>query len=240
MVPTPQTNSKAHSRYSSNGSARGTPKDNGSDRKPTPTSQVACHHAWLKVQQCSFVILFLTFAQPHTPRTPASVPITERDFCAVLDGVTFEHVLEGCVPQFLELVQCCSSVIVCRATPLQKSIVVRCVCVCDLLFMSCCSDCVFLLVSVSLCSLVQNHFNKVTLAIGDGANDVSMIQRAHVGVGVLGRSVPRLIVFCGVCLPDVTPLWWLPLHCTLLLGRGHKLPVPLTTPCRHSNTCGRY
>ena len=37
-------------------------------------------------------------------------------------------------------------------------------------------------------SLVQQHFNKVTLAIGDGANDVSMIQRAHVGVGVLGRE----------------------------------------------------
>lgn len=27
---------------------------------------------------------------------------------------------------------------------------------------------------------------KVTLSIGDGANDVSMIIKAHVGVGILG------------------------------------------------------
>ena len=27
-----------------------------------------------------------------------------------------------------------------------------------------------------------------TLAIGDGANDVSMIQQAHVGVGITGRE----------------------------------------------------
>ena len=28
----------------------------------------------------------------------------------------------------------------------------------------------------------------VTLAIGDGANDVSMIQEAHVGIGVMGKE----------------------------------------------------
>ena len=30
--------------------------------------------------------------------------------------------------------------------------------------------------------------NKVTLAIGDGANDVSMIQQAHIGVGISGQE----------------------------------------------------
>lgn len=30
--------------------------------------------------------------------------------------------------------------------------------------------------------------NKVTLAIGDGANDVSMIQMAHIGVGISGQE----------------------------------------------------
>ena len=29
---------------------------------------------------------------------------------------------------------------------------------------------------------------KNTLAIGDGANDVSMILKAHVGVGILGKE----------------------------------------------------
>jgi len=34
----------------------------------------------------------------------------------------------------------------------------------------------------------EKHPNKVTLAIGDGANDVAMILQAHVGVGILGKE----------------------------------------------------
>lgn len=34
--------------------------------------------------------------------------------------------------------------------------------------------------------LVASNTNNVTLAIGDGANDVAMIQKAHVGVGISG------------------------------------------------------
>ena len=34
--------------------------------------------------------------------------------------------------------------------------------------------------------LVKDGLNALTLAIGDGANDVSMIQAAHVGVGISG------------------------------------------------------
>lgn len=30
--------------------------------------------------------------------------------------------------------------------------------------------------------------DKVTLSIGDGANDVNMITQAHVGVGILGKE----------------------------------------------------
>ena len=36
--------------------------------------------------------------------------------------------------------------------------------------------------------LVKDHGNWVTLAIGDGANDVSMIQEAHIGVGIAGKE----------------------------------------------------
>ena len=32
------------------------------------------------------------------------------------------------------------------------------------------------------------HPNETTLAIGDGANDVSMITEAHVGIGIKGRE----------------------------------------------------
>ena len=34
----------------------------------------------------------------------------------------------------------------------------------------------------------QNKPDITTLAIGDGANDVNMIQQAHVGVGILGKE----------------------------------------------------
>lgn len=35
--------------------------------------------------------------------------------------------------------------------------------------------------------LVKRNVKTVTLAIGDGANDVSMIQTAHIGVGISGK-----------------------------------------------------
>jgi phospholipid-transporting ATPase len=34
----------------------------------------------------------------------------------------------------------------------------------------------------------ERHPLKTTLAIGDGANDVAMILKAHVGVGILGKE----------------------------------------------------
>lgn len=37
-------------------------------------------------------------------------------------------------------------------------------------------------------SLVKNGARKITLGIGDGANDVSMIQAAHIGIGISGRE----------------------------------------------------
>ena len=35
---------------------------------------------------------------------------------------------------------------------------------------------------------VKTGLSQMTLAIGDGANDVSMIQKADVGVGIAGRE----------------------------------------------------
>ena len=38
-------------------------------------------------------------------------------------------------------------------------------------------------------NLIKQRFpKKVTLSIGDGANDVNMILQAHVGVGILGKE----------------------------------------------------
>ncbi len=42
--------------------------------------------------------------------------------------------------------------------------------------------------SLNVLRLVKEGAGQVTLAIGDGANDVSMIQAAHVGVGISGQE----------------------------------------------------
>ncbi|KAG7396041.1 hypothetical protein PHYBOEH_002864 [Phytophthora boehmeriae] len=62
---------------------------------------------------------------------------------------------------FLKLALQSATVIVCRASPIQKALVVE---------------------------LVKSGVPDVTLAVGDGANDVSMIRAAHVGVGVMGQE----------------------------------------------------
>ncbi|KAJ3328024.1 hypothetical protein HDU76_010729, partial [Blyttiomyces sp. JEL0837] len=64
-------------------------------------------------------------------------------------------------PKLLSLGIACHSVICCRVTPLQKALVVK---------------------------MVKKGLKVMTLAIGDGANDVSMIQAADVGVGIMGRE----------------------------------------------------
>ncbi|KAJ3056861.1 hypothetical protein HK097_003397 [Rhizophlyctis rosea] len=81
----------------------------------------------------------------------------------IIDGRTLEYALESDIKFiFLELATLCRAVICCRVSPLQKALVVKLV--------------------------KKNVAGCVTLAIGDGANDVSMIQAAHVGVGISGME----------------------------------------------------
>ncbi|KAF9360352.1 hypothetical protein BGX26_009704 [Mortierella sp. AD094] len=78
----------------------------------------------------------------------------------IIDGKSLEFALEKDVEEvFLELAVLCKAVVCCRVSPLQKALVVK---------------------------LVKRNLNAILLAIGDGANDVSMIQAAHVGVGISG------------------------------------------------------
>lgn len=85
-----------------------------------------------------------------------------KAYAMVVDGHTLNYAF---LPEnekfFLALAQKCQSVVCCRATPLQKGNVVK---------------------------LVRDHLQKMTLAIGDGANDVSMIQTADIGVGISGQE----------------------------------------------------
>ena len=47
---------------------------------------------------------------------------------------------------------------------------------------------VFFIICLKVTSLVKKGARKITLSIGDGANDVSMIQAAHIGVGISGME----------------------------------------------------
>jgi len=94
-----------------------------------------------------------------------SLKTDSLDLALVVDGSTLAFVFTDlqCMRLFSMLSLLCQSVICCRVSPMQKSQVVK---------------------------LVKEHFafKPVTLAIGDGANDVSMIQEAHVGVGMMGNE----------------------------------------------------
>ncbi|XP_026991104.2 phospholipid-transporting ATPase IA isoform X5 [Tachysurus fulvidraco] len=86
----------------------------------------------------------------------------ENDFALIIDGKTLKYALTFGVRQyFLDLALSCKAVICCRVSPLQKSEVVE---------------------------MVKKQVKVITLAIGDGANDVGMIQSAHVGVGISGNE----------------------------------------------------
>merc|ERR1711871_1020693 len=99
------------------------------------------------------------YDRQHPTQKPVEIAI-------VMDGPSFKyfdeenHIQRG---RLLFLGQNCRSVVACRLTPVQKQ---------------------------QLVGLVKNDAvpKAVTLAIGDGANDVSMIREADVGIGIIGKE----------------------------------------------------
>ncbi|XP_071642115.1 probable phospholipid-transporting ATPase IA isoform X4 [Temnothorax longispinosus] len=84
----------------------------------------------------------------------------KNEVALIIDGSTLDYALSCDIRmEFLELCSACKVVICCRVSPIQKAEVV---------------------------DLITSNKKAVTLAIGDGANDVAMIQKAHIGVGISG------------------------------------------------------
>ncbi|KAL8162065.1 hypothetical protein V2J09_013554 [Rumex salicifolius] len=80
----------------------------------------------------------------------------------IIDGTSLVYILDSELEKVLfEVASHCAVVLCCRTAPLQKAGVV---------------------------ALIKNRTDAMTLAIGDGANDVSMIQEADVGVGISGQE----------------------------------------------------
>ncbi|CAM8927243.1 unnamed protein product [Rhodiola kirilowii] len=83
-------------------------------------------------------------------------------FALIIDGASLVYILDSELEeQLFQLASGCSVVLCCRVAPLQKAGIV---------------------------ALVKKRTDDMTLAIGDGANDVSMIQMADVGIGISGQE----------------------------------------------------
>ncbi|XP_075056125.1 phospholipid-transporting ATPase IH isoform X2 [Mixophyes fleayi] len=93
-----------------------------------------------------------------------------QDYGLIIDGAALSLIMkpreDGSSTNyrevFLEICRNCSAVLCCRMAPLQKAQIVK--------------------------LIKTSRERPITLAIGDGANDVSMILEAHVGIGIIGKE----------------------------------------------------
>ncbi len=86
-----------------------------------------------------------------------------KNMSIIIDGIALEEIFssDNLSLLFFNLAVVAKSVLCCRMNPSQKSKIVK---------------------------LVKNNGKWVTLAIGDGVNDVPMIMEAHVGIGIQGKE----------------------------------------------------
>ncbi|KAI9594921.1 ATPase, class II, type 9A [Syncephalis fuscata] len=85
----------------------------------------------------------------------------KRDCCLVIDGESLQLCLDQCRDEFIALAVQLPAVVCCRCSPTQKADITR---------------------------IIKQTTGRRVCAIGDGGNDVSMIQAAHVGVGIEGKE----------------------------------------------------
>ncbi|XP_048228704.1 putative phospholipid-transporting ATPase 9 [Ricinus communis] len=110
-------------------------------------------------------------------------------YALIIDGKSLTYALEDDIKKlFLELAIGCASVICCRSSPKQKALVTK---------------------------LVKEGTGKTTLGIGDGANDVGMLQEADIGIGISGVEGMQAVMSSDVAIAQFRYLE------RLLLLHGH-------------------
>ncbi|GJJ69282.1 phospholipid-translocating ATPase [Entomortierella parvispora] len=85
----------------------------------------------------------------------------KKDCCLVIDGESIQLCLDYLREEFIEITVRLPVVVCCRCSPTQKADIAR---------------------------LIKQYTKKRICCIGDGGNDVSMIQQADVGVGIVGKE----------------------------------------------------
>lgn len=113
-----------------------------------------------------------------------------RSDCAlIISGESLDICLSYYEPEFMELATAAPAVVCCRCSPTQKAQVVQ---------------------------LIQKHTGKRTAAVGDGGNDVSMIQQADAGIGIEGREGKQASLAGDFSIPQFSHL------ARLLLVHGRR------------------
>ena len=79
----------------------------------------------------------------------------------IIDGDSLDLALNHCEKEFFETAMKAPAVVCCRCSPTQKRIIVK---------------------------TIKKYTDKRTAAVGDGGNDVAMIQEADVGIGIVGKE----------------------------------------------------
>ncbi len=104
----------------------------------------------------------------------------------IIDGDTLDLALNNLEKDFFETAMKAPSVVCCRCSPTQKRIIVK---------------------------TIKNYTDKRTAAVGDGGNDVAMIQEADVGIGIVGKEGLQASLAADYSILefnylDTLLLWW--------------------------------
>lgn len=93
----------------------------------------------------------------------------------IMTAASLELAMTNYMEKFVKLAEQCHSVILCRVSPFMKAHVTQ---------------------------IVKENIKKAqTLAVGDGANDVGMIQVADIGIGIYGREGSQAAMSSDIAIP---------------------------------------
>ena len=104
----------------------------------------------------------------------------------ILDGDTLDLALKHCQKEFYDSAMQAPSVVCCRCSPTQKSLIIK---------------------------NIKKYTNCRTAAVGDGGNDVAMIQEADVGIGIKGKEGLQASLASDFSITEfkslsILILWW--------------------------------
>ena len=104
----------------------------------------------------------------------------------IIDGDTLDLALQNCEEDFFKTSMQAPSVVCCRCSPTQKRIIVK---------------------------TIKEYTDARTAAVGDGGNDVAMIQEADVGIGIVGKEGLQASLAADYSIKEFKSLntlllWW--------------------------------